>query len=257
MYSSFSSSSNTKPEKHEVFISFKSEDTRKTFTSHLNGALKRRDIETYTECKVERGEEMPLTHVRAIEESKLSLIVFSKNYADSRCLDELVKIVECGKRKRHIVLPVFYDIDPSDVRNQRGTFAEAFAKHEKHFEEKKKVREWRNALVEAANFSGWDCNDVNRTEFEMVEEIANDVLEKLNRANVIDLDVQIAKLEQLAQLQHDLYTRIITVENLEKHTATVQRVIELKMERSIRLLRLTPDMLSYTQKSNSGYAYGF
>lgn len=91
----------------------------------------------------------------------------------------------------------------------------------------------------------------------MVEEIANDVLEKLNRANVIDLDVQIAKLEQLAQLQHDLYTRIITVENLEKHTATVQRVIELKMERSIRLLRLTPDMLSYTQKSNSGYAYGF
>jgi len=161
MYSSSSSSSNTKPEKHEVFISFKSEDTRKTFTSHLNAALKRRDIETYVECKVERGEEIPLTHVKAIEESTLSLIVFSKNYADSRCLDELVKIVECGKRKKQIVLPVFYDIDPSDVRNQRGTFAEAFTKHERHFEVKK-VREWRNALVEAANFSGWDCNDVNR-----------------------------------------------------------------------------------------------
>ncbi|KOM56374.1 hypothetical protein LR48_Vigan10g226600 [Vigna angularis] len=96
-----------------------------------------------------------------------------------------------------------------------------------------------------------------RTEFEMVEEIANDVLEKLNRANVIDLDVQIAKLEQLAQLQYDLYTKIISLENLQKHNATVQRVTELKMERSIRLLRLTPDMLSYTQKSNSDYDYGF
>jgi len=145
-----------------VFISFRSEDTRRTFTSHLNGALKRLDIEAYIDDKVERGEEIPATIVRAIGESKLSVIVFSKNYADAKCLDELVKIVECGRSKRQIVLPVFYDIDPSDVRNQRGTFAEAFAKHERHFEEKKKVREWRNALVEATNYSGWDCNDVNR-----------------------------------------------------------------------------------------------
>ncbi|CAJ1931661.1 unnamed protein product [Sphenostylis stenocarpa] len=249
--SSSSSSSITPPQKHEVLISFRSEDTRKTFTSHLNGALKRLDVETYIDDNVERGEEIPSTLVRAIEEAKLSLIVFSKNYAaDKWCLDELKKIVDCGRRKGQIIVPVFYDIDPSDVRNQRGTFGEAFAKHEQNFDEKK-VREWKNALVEAANFSGWDCNDVNRTEFEMVEEIVNDVLEKLDRENVSDLDLQIAKLEELAKLQREFYKSITTFENMLNRDATIQRIIELKMERSVRLLRLTPNMLSYMQHSNS------
>ena len=28
------------------------------------------------------------------------------------------------------VLPIFYYVDPSDVRKQRGTFAQAFTEHE-------------------------------------------------------------------------------------------------------------------------------
>jgi len=91
----------------------------------------------------------------------------------------------------------------------------------------------------------------NRTEFEMVEEIASDVLEKLNRANVSDLDMQIAKMEQLAQLQREFYKKITTYENLLKRDATIARIIELKMERSVRLLRLPPNMLSYVRRSNS------
>jgi len=90
----------------------------------------------------------------------------------------------------------------------------------------------------------------------MVEEIANDVLQKLNRANVSDLDAQIAKLEQLAKLQGEFYQKIISVENLQNQRATVQRVIELKMERNMRLLRLTPDLLSHMQRSNSDDSYG-
>ncbi|RDX80577.1 TMV resistance protein N [Mucuna pruriens] len=246
-----SSSSNSGPQKHEVFISFRSEDTRKTFTSHLNAALERVDIRTYIDNNLERGDEIPTTLVRAIEEAKLSVIVFSKHYADSKwCLDELVKILESGRSKGQIIMPVFYDIDPSHVRNQRGTYAEAFAKHERFLEEKMKVQEWRNGLLEAANFSGWDCN-VNRTESEIVEEIAKDVLEKLDRANVSDLDYQITKYEQLAQLQHQYFQRIPTLENVQNHRATVQRIIELQMERSVRLLRLTPDLLSHLPNSNA------
>ncbi|KAL2349317.1 hypothetical protein Fmac_003317 [Flemingia macrophylla] len=246
-----STSSNNPPQKHEVFVSFRSEDTGKTFTSHLNGALERVYIKTYVDSNLVRGDEIPTALVRAIEEAKLSVIVFSKHYADSKwCLDELVKIVECGRTKRYIIVPVFYDIDPSDVRNQRGSYAEAFAIHEGNPEVKMKVREWKNALVEAANYSGWDCNDVNRTELEIVEEIAKDLLEKLDRANVSDLDSQIAKLEQLARLQFQFYQSIISVENLRNHSATVQRITELKMERSVRLLRLTPEMLSYMNNNN-------
>jgi len=92
-------------------------------------------------------------------------------------------------------------------------------------------------------------------ESEVIEKIANDVLEKLNRVYVGDLDQQIAKLEQLAQLQHQFYKQITTFENLQNHRATVQRLTELKMERSVRMLRLSPDMLSHLTDSKGNNDY--
>ena len=58
------------------------------------------------------------------------------------------------------MLPIFYDMDPFDVRKQTKTFAQAFVKHEKCFKENiKKVQMWRVALREVANLSGWSLND--------------------------------------------------------------------------------------------------
>uniref|UniRef100_A0A6N2KAH4 TIR domain-containing protein n=1 Tax=Salix viminalis TaxID=40686 RepID=A0A6N2KAH4_SALVM len=69
------------------------------------------------------------------------------------------EILQCKNRKTgQIVLPIFYDIDPSDVRKQTGSFAKAFDKHEECFKEK--VKEWRKALEEAGNLSGWNLNDM-------------------------------------------------------------------------------------------------
>ena len=33
------------------------------------------------------------------------------------------------------VWPIFYDVDPSNVRKQMGSFAQAFATHEEHFKD--------------------------------------------------------------------------------------------------------------------------
>ena len=103
-----------------------------------------------------RGEKISAKLLEAIESSKISIIVFSKNYASSAwCLDELVKILEC-KNNGQVVLPVFYKVDPSDVRNQQEKFGEALAKHEKKFKDnKEKMQRWRAALNEASNISGW------------------------------------------------------------------------------------------------------
>lgn len=158
---SSSSSSGTAPqEKHDVFLSFRGEDTRYTFTGHLHASLTRLDVNTYIDYNLQRGEEISSSLLKAIEDAKLSVIVFSKNYGNSKwCLDELVKILECRRMRGQIVLPVFYDIDPSHVRNQTGTYAEAFEKHERNLQgQMHKVQKWREALKEAANFSGWDCS---------------------------------------------------------------------------------------------------
>ncbi|CAL8123042.1 unnamed protein product [Prunus armeniaca] len=94
--------------------------------------------------------------LKAIEESRFSLIVFSENYASSRwCLDELVKILQCKERKQQIVLPIFHKVDPSHVRNQTKSYGDAFAEHNCRYKDNmEKVLKWRNALREAANLSG-------------------------------------------------------------------------------------------------------
>ncbi|KAL5554642.1 hypothetical protein UlMin_042043 [Ulmus minor] len=112
-------------------------------------------IKTYD---LERGDGISRALPKAIEESAISIIIFSENYASSRwCLDELVHILECKKEKDHIVLPIFYGIDPSHIRHQKKTYADAFFEHQERFEdEMDKVEEWRQALTRAADLSGWD-----------------------------------------------------------------------------------------------------
>ena len=58
------------------------------------------------------------------------------------------------------VLPVFYDVDPSNIRKQIGTFEKAFIDYEECFKENiDLVKMWRAALIEVANLSGWHLQD--------------------------------------------------------------------------------------------------
>ncbi|KAB2602522.1 TMV resistance protein N-like [Pyrus ussuriensis x Pyrus communis] len=176
-------------EKHDVFLSFRGEDTRNTFTSHLYAALRGKKIETYIDYKLERGYEIAPALVEAIEKSKLSVIIFSKNYASSTwCLDELVHILRCKERDRQFVIPIFYDIDPSHIRKQQGTYADAFAQLEERFKDSMdKVHKWRDALREAAKISGFDNSKKAGSEADLVQQVVDDILAKLNREKSSDL----------------------------------------------------------------------
>ena len=155
--SSFSSAPSTRSQRHDVFLSFRGEDTRDGFTGHLYNSLVQRGIKTFIDNDLRRGEEISQALLRAIEESKLSLIVFSENYASSKwCLEELVHILECKRSKKQMVQPIFYKVDPSDVRHQRGKFGESHAPLECRFKDDiDKVLGWRAALSEAATLAGW------------------------------------------------------------------------------------------------------
>eukprot|EP00261_Vitis_vinifera_P037921 XP_019079164.1 PREDICTED: TMV resistance protein N isoform X2 [Vitis vinifera] len=161
---------------YDVFLSFRGEDTRYNFTDHLYSALGRRGIHTFRDDKLRRGEAIAPELLKAIEESRSSVIVFSENYAHSRwCLDELVKIMECQKDPAHVVFPIFYHVDPSHVRKQEGSFGEAFAGYEENW--KDKIPRWRRALTEAANLSGWHILD--GYESNQIKEITNNIFRQL------------------------------------------------------------------------------
>ncbi|XP_031270525.1 disease resistance-like protein DSC1 [Pistacia vera] len=182
-----SSSSSPTQEKYDVFLSFRGEDTRNGFTSHLNAALCWKKIITFIDYELRRGDEISSSLLKAIEGSKISIVIFSKDYASSRwCLEELVKIMDCRKMHGQIVIPVFYHVYPSDVRKQSGTYGDAFANHEVRYRQKEEMlQRWRSALTDAANLSGYHSN-VLRYESELVEMISKHTLKILNDMSSID-----------------------------------------------------------------------
>ncbi|XP_052197919.1 disease resistance protein RPV1-like isoform X3 [Diospyros lotus] len=186
--SSSSTTTTTHEGKFDVFISFRGEDTRDNIKSHLYQALSHHHIETFVDDKLVRGDEISPALLKAIEESKISVVVFSKDYASSKwCLRELAEIMKYQRLNMQVVIPVFYHVNPSDVRKQSGTFKDSFAKHNKQVS-KQEVQSWRDALTEAANLSGWDTS-ATKPEATLVEEIVKDVIKKLNAISPLSCDL--------------------------------------------------------------------
>ncbi|CAL2276637.1 unnamed protein product [Prunus armeniaca] len=166
--------------KYDVFLSFRGVDTRNGILSHLYHELQNRCIKTFMDDpELERGTTISSELFKAIQESRLAIVVLSPNYASSSwCLDELTKIIQCMK-SNGTVLPVFYNVDPSDVRKQSGSFAGVFTEHEKRFRENmEKVKRWRAALTEVANLSGLDSK--NQCERKLIEKIVEWVWRKVH-----------------------------------------------------------------------------
>ncbi|XP_050245754.1 TMV resistance protein N-like isoform X3 [Quercus robur] len=151
-----SSSSSTSQWNYDVFLNFRAEDTRYGFISHLYKALCDNGFNTFIDDNVQRGEEISTELLRTIELSMISIVVLSEDYASSTwCLDELVKILEY-RTNGQLVLPVFYKVDPSEIRKQERKFGAALAKHEEKFKDEiGKVQRWKEALNEVGSLSGW------------------------------------------------------------------------------------------------------
>lgn len=165
--SSYSSYPAFSPKKYDVFISFRGDDTRINFTSHLYTALCKENLETYIDNRLRRGDDISEALLQAIKDSSIYVVVFSENYASSKwCLDELTQILQCKKDQGSDVIPVFFKVDPSDIRKQKGPYKEALAKHRRDFRHNQdKLNKWRDALVEAANISGWDSRTSRQVSF--------------------------------------------------------------------------------------------
>ncbi|XP_068322125.1 TMV resistance protein N-like [Pyrus communis] len=114
---------------YDVFLSFRGADTRKCFTDHHYSALELAGIHTLRDDdEIEREANIEQELQTAIQESRVSVIVFSKDYVSSR--------------------------------KQTGSFAEPFTRHEKRFKDEiDKVEEWRRALRDVADLGGMVLRD--------------------------------------------------------------------------------------------------
>jgi hypothetical protein len=137
---------------YDVFLSFRGEDTRHSFTGNLWKALNENGVRTFMDDEdLRKGDEITPSLLKAIEDSKIAIVVLSKNYASSSfCLEELSKILD---NKGRSVLPIFYKVDPSDIRKLKGSYGEAMAKHMAN--SNPNIDKWKMSLQQVANLSGF------------------------------------------------------------------------------------------------------
>ncbi|CAH8278098.1 unnamed protein product [Arabidopsis lyrata] len=199
------SSSSSRNWLYDVFLSFRGGDVRVTFRSHFLKELDRKLITAFRDNEIERSHSLWPDLEQAIKESRIAVVLFSKNYASSSwCLNELLEIVNCNDK---IVIPVFYGVDPSQVRHQIGDFGSIFEKTcRRHSEEVK--NQWKKALTDVANMLGFDSATWD-DEAKMIEEIANDILGKLllttpkDFENFVGIEDHIANMSGLLQLESE------------------------------------------------------
>ena len=59
------------------------------------------------------------------------------------------------------IFSIFYNVDPSDIRKQKGEFGKAFNRLVKNLKGEKmgRVKIWRKALTQVANIAGEDSRN--------------------------------------------------------------------------------------------------
>ncbi|XP_039167865.1 TMV resistance protein N-like [Eucalyptus grandis] len=195
---------------HDVFLSFRGTDVRKNFLSHLYKALVQNGINTFKDSEeLRKGDQISPVLMEAIEQSHIAIIVFSEDYASSKwCLEEVVKIMECKEQRDLIVLPVFYKVNPKEVRGGRESYGRALAKYESKFgKDSEEVRKWKKALFDAGSLSGWHFNDED--ESQLIQSIVNETSTRLARPPVhvakhpVGIKSRVVELKSMLKLGSD------------------------------------------------------
>ncbi|KAK2434580.1 disease resistance protein RUN1 [Trifolium repens] len=187
---------------YDVFVTFRGEDTRYNITDFLFSALEDKGVSVFRDdTNLPKGGSIGPELLCAIEDSQVFVVIFSKNYASSTwCLQELEKICECVQVPGKHILPVFYDVDPSEVGKQSGIYGEAFVEHERRFQQDyEMVQRWRKALTKVRKISGWDMRDKKQSTQikEIVQKIINilDCKSSCGSKDLVGMDSPIQELQ--------------------------------------------------------------
>ncbi|XP_039169518.1 disease resistance protein RPV1 [Eucalyptus grandis] len=200
----------------EVFLNFRGPDTRLNFTDCLYHSLVGAGIRVFRDNEeIRKGEKIGGELLRAIESSKIYVPIFSKNYASSAwCLRELTHMVECSSKvSDKLILPIFYDVNPDDVKLKTRLYLDDLEKHEKKVM-RDEVLGWKEALTEVATVKGWGMKDKGHGE--IINTIVDEILTKLmkRRSNLPDHLVGIddhvkAIMDMLNEGSHDVRYLVI------------------------------------------------
>lgn len=199
---------------------------RKKFVSHLFSAFKLASIQVFSDnAREDIGEEIKSKLFKAIGHARIALVVFSRNYADSRwCMNELVEILECRKRfgnRGHLVVPIFHEVKTADISDltSGSEFAQGFQRLCGDERDEAQKQRWTNALRETKQLTGFDLrNDAGEDEGRLVEIIVEYLVEKISKMrplhvveNTIGVELLVDEVISLIRMGQKEDVRIIGI----------------------------------------------
>ncbi|KAL3741009.1 hypothetical protein ACJRO7_022170 [Eucalyptus globulus] len=179
------SSSVSTQQDYEVFLSSRGQEMHRVFADFLYTSLTDVGIHVFrNEEELETGEEIDPQLIQTIEQCKISIPVISMDYALSKsCLPELDQMVESMDKKNSIIIPVFYYVEPSDVRDHRGLFANAPVEHVGDLHS---FNRWWYALRRIGKLEGHLLHEKNEgSHGKVVKRIVHEVQQKLKKRDLI------------------------------------------------------------------------
>ncbi|KFK30246.1 hypothetical protein AALP_AA7G236700 [Arabis alpina] len=164
-------SSSSPNRKYNVFASFSGRDIGRSFVSDILEVIRSKGIHT---SKMIDSLRINSSGVEAIRGSRIAIIMLSRNYASSpRYLNELVEIMKCREELNQVVVPIFDEFDPIDVRTQTGDFGNVFRETCKG-KTKEETGRWSRALAQVATIAGYHSRNWD-TEWHKMENIATEI----------------------------------------------------------------------------------
>ncbi|KAJ4949804.1 hypothetical protein NE237_000078 [Protea cynaroides] len=211
---------------YEVFLSFRDEDTHNNFNDNLYKTLLNYGIRTFRDNKGPRMEQKIDPAVRtAICHCKITIPIFCKDYASSKCyLRELAKIVECRKQRdqRQItVIPIFYHLDPLDVRNQNGSYMNASQNYQKRFSQETKG--WKKDLKKVGELKEWGLKMIsNGNDLTFIYDIVKAVLNELKKSpltvyenQLVGIDSHVEEMLKLLKIESNDIKTVVGIHGLD------------------------------------------
>ena len=144
--------------KYDVFINHRGPDVKRTLATAIYKMLTQMGLTVFLDSEeLAWGGHFPSVLEQVIKSTWLNIAIFSEDYATSKwCLRELSLI---SGREGSIFVPIFYHVWPYEIRNGKGSYGEAFGRHQdKGRHNPEKLEEWMEALLNASNYRGCIVN---------------------------------------------------------------------------------------------------
>ncbi|XP_039155787.1 disease resistance protein RPV1-like [Eucalyptus grandis] len=211
---------NTSGMECEVFLSFRGPDTRNNFTSCLYHDMVEKGIRVFKDDEELRiSQQIGGNLLRALDDTQIYIPIFSKGFASSVwCLREVAHMVDCTSKSdgKKEILPIFFDVEPDDVKLKTNLYRDALFEHEKKYSSRE-VKGWEDALVEVPTRVGWKLEGEGYGE--LIKLIVREVLLKLKVKNrplpdhLVETD-DLKHLEKLLDVDSDDHVRFVILHGM-------------------------------------------